>query len=95
MRARVSVCVCGHENYLNLCSQLQFVCIFVFVFCFSQVNTTPVASRAYSSGVKKVTLIPGDGIGPEISAAVQKIFTAANVPIEWEAVDVTPVRVSI
>ncbi|XP_020803455.1 probable isocitrate dehydrogenase [NAD] subunit alpha, mitochondrial isoform X2 [Drosophila serrata] len=56
------------------------------------VNTTPAASRAYSSGAKKVTLIPGDGIGPEISAAVQKIFTAANVPIEWEAVDVTPVR---
>lgn len=43
--------------------------------------------------MKKVTLIPGDGIGPEISAAVQQIFTAANVPIEWEAVDVTPVRV--
>lgn len=59
-----------------------------------QVNSTPAASRAYSSGVKKVTLIPGDGIGPEISAAVQKIFAAANVPIEWEAVDVTPVRVS-
>ncbi|GBP95244.1 Probable isocitrate dehydrogenase subunit alpha, mitochondrial [Eumeta japonica] len=55
------------------------------------VNTAPVAGRA-SSGTRKVTLIPGDGIGPEISAAVQKIFTAANVPIEWEAVDVTPVR---
>ncbi|EDX02131.2 uncharacterized protein Dyak_GE17383 [Drosophila yakuba] len=61
----------------------------------SQVNATPAASRSYSSGTKKVTLIPGDGIGPEISAAVQKIFTAANVPIEWEAVDVTPVRVSV
>ncbi|EDW26901.1 GL14780 [Drosophila persimilis] len=58
----------------------------------STVNTTPSASRAYSSGSKKVTLIPGDGIGPEISAAVQKIFAAASVPIEWEAVDVTPVR---
>ncbi|XP_017055167.1 probable isocitrate dehydrogenase [NAD] subunit alpha, mitochondrial isoform X1 [Drosophila ficusphila] len=58
----------------------------------TKVNATPAASRSYSSGTKKVTLIPGDGIGPEISAAVQKIFTAANVPIEWEAVDVTPVR---
>lgn len=45
--------------------------------------------------MKKVTLIPGDGIGPEISAAVQQIFQSANVPIEWESVDVTPVRVSI
>jgi isocitrate dehydrogenase (NAD+) len=47
-----------------------------------------------ASGGRKVTLIPGDGIGPEISAAVQKIFAVAKVPIEWEAVDVTPVRVS-
>jgi isocitrate dehydrogenase (NAD+) len=54
--------------------------------------STPIGSRTYASGVKKVTLIPGDGIGPEISAAVQKIFEAAKVPIEWEAVDVTSVR---
>ncbi|KAH9399598.1 Isocitrate dehydrogenase [NAD] subunit alpha, mitochondrial [Tyrophagus putrescentiae] len=37
-----------------------------------------------------VTLIPGDGIGPEISASVQQIFEAAKVPITWEKVDVTP-----
>lgn len=29
--------------------------------------------------MQTVTLIPGDGIGPEISAAVVKIFEAANV----------------
>ena len=29
--------------------------------------------------VKTVTMIPGDGIGPEISAAVQQIFSAAEV----------------
>ncbi|XP_053203725.1 probable isocitrate dehydrogenase [NAD] subunit alpha, mitochondrial [Panonychus citri] len=39
-----------------------------------------------------VTLIPGDGIGPEISKSVQEIFEVAKVPIEWEIVDVTPVR---
>jgi len=49
-------------------------------------------SRHYSSQARTVTLIPGDGIGPEISAAVQKIFAAANVPIDWETVDVTPVK---
>lgn len=48
----------------------------------------------YSSGVRKVTLIPGHGIGPEITVAVQKIFEAAKVPIEWDEVDVTAVRVS-
>lgn len=48
--------------------------------------------RCFASGVQKVTLIPGDGIGPEISAAVQKIFAVAKVPIDWESVDVTPVK---
>src|ERR1017187_5115546 len=31
-----------------------------------------------------VTLIPGDGIGPEISLAVQKVFAAAGAPVEWD-----------
>lgn len=41
---------------------------------------------------RSVTLIPGDGIGPEISKSVQRIFEAADVPITWEPVDVTPVK---
>jgi isocitrate dehydrogenase (NAD+) len=32
----------------------------------------------------RVTLIPGDGIGPEVTEAVVRIFNAAAVPIEWE-----------
>lgn len=60
-----------------------------------KVTASPLgATRSYSDAVRKITLIPGDGIGPEISAAVQKIFATANVPIEWDTVDVTPVRVS-
>ncbi|EGK96788.1 AGAP002728-PB [Anopheles gambiae str. PEST] len=55
-------------------------------------TVAPFGARTFASGTRKVTLIPGDGIGPEISAAVQKIFAVANVPIEWETVDVTPVR---
>ncbi len=35
---------------------------------------------------KKVTLIHGDGIGPEIVEAVKEIFAAANAPVEWENV---------
>ncbi|RKP21081.1 hypothetical protein ROZALSC1DRAFT_27478, partial [Rozella allomycis CSF55] len=42
--------------------------------------------------LRKVTLIPGDGIGPEISAAVETIFKAAKVPIAFEKVNVTPVK---
>ena len=37
--------------------------------------------------LRKVTLIEGDGIGPEICEAVVRIFSAAHVPIEWERVD--------
>src|ERR1700750_302392 len=33
---------------------------------------------------RKVTLIPGDGIGPEITEAVKKVFAAAKVAIDWE-----------
>ncbi|KAF2860512.1 3-isopropylmalate dehydrogenase [Piedraia hortae CBS 480.64] len=44
-----------------------------------------------SNGKYTVSLIEGDGIGPEISQSVKDIFSAANVPIAWEAIDVTPV----
>src|SRR5436309_8485623 len=32
----------------------------------------------------RVTLIPGDGIGPEVSAAVLRIVEAAGVDVDWE-----------
>ncbi|MHB8539458.1 MAG: isocitrate dehydrogenase (NAD(+)) [Candidatus Acidiferrales bacterium] len=31
-----------------------------------------------------ITLIPGDGIGPEVARAVQQIIAAAGVEVEWE-----------
>ncbi|VDM17852.1 unnamed protein product [Hydatigera taeniaeformis] len=46
----------------------------------------------FYSGIRTVALIPGDGIGPEISSAVKKIFAVANVPIKFATVDVTPTR---
>lgn len=35
----------------------------------------------------KVTLIPGDGIGPEVSRAVQQVLEAVGVAIDWEVVE--------
>ena len=32
-----------------------------------------------------ITLIPGDGIGPEVSGAVVKILHAAGLDVEWES----------
>jgi isocitrate dehydrogenase (NAD+) len=33
----------------------------------------------------RITLLPGDGIGPEITSAVVRIVEAAGVEIEWES----------
>ncbi|KAG2152316.1 hypothetical protein BD769DRAFT_1658737 [Suillus cothurnatus] len=42
-------------------------------------------------GVYTVTLIPGDGIGGEITDSVKEIFEHVNAPIEWEQYDVSGV----
>jgi len=34
-----------------------------------------------------VTLLPGEGIGPEVSAAVQRILEAAGVAIQWDVIN--------
>jgi len=49
------------------------------------------AGKKNSKGLYTVTLIPGDGIGPEISDSVKNIYKAANVPIQWEEVSVAPI----
>jgi isocitrate dehydrogenase (NAD+) len=35
----------------------------------------------------KVTLLPGEGIGPEVAAAVRRILDASGVQIEWEVLE--------
>ena len=35
----------------------------------------------------RITLIPGDGIGPEVTDAVLMILSVAGIPIEWERHD--------
>lgn len=37
--------------------------------------------------MKKVTLIPGDGIGPEITEAMKKVLSAAKAEVEFEEVN--------
>jgi len=36
------------------------------------------------SGKHKVTLIPGDGIGPEVADAARRVIDATGVAVEWE-----------
>lgn len=40
-------------------------------------------------GKYTVTLIPGDGIGKEITDSVKTIFAEQNVPIDWEVIEVS------
>lgn len=42
----------------------------------------------------QVTLIPGDGIGQEITESVKEIFESVNAPIEWDQYDVSGVSSS-
>ncbi len=35
----------------------------------------------------RVTLIPGDGIGPELAEAARRVLDASGVPFEWEVVE--------
>lgn len=51
-------------------------------------STESVLPKKYG-GKYTITLIPGDGIGKEITDSVQTIFRDQKVPIEWETVDVS------
>ncbi len=35
----------------------------------------------------RITLIPGDGIGPELAAATRRVLDASGVALDWEIVD--------
>ena len=37
----------------------------------------------------KITLIPGDGIGPEVADATVEVLSTLGVPIEWERVELS------
>jgi len=62
---------------------------------------TPAASQPKDAfvGVKDskgnyiVSLIEGDGIGPEISQSIKDIYAQAKVPIVWEPINVAPILV--
>ncbi|XP_036613650.1 isocitrate dehydrogenase [NAD] subunit alpha, mitochondrial-like [Trichosurus vulpecula] len=49
-------------------------------------------TRGFAGGVQTMTLIPGDGTGPEISASVMKIFDAAKAPVQWEERNMSAIK---
>ena len=34
--------------------------------------------------IHTVTLVPGDGVGPEVIRSAQRVLDAAGAPIRWE-----------
>ncbi len=62
--------------------------MFVVIPNFVSILITHQNSSKNISMVKQtVTLIKGDGIGPEIAEAIKTIFAAANAPVAWEEAD--------
>ena len=47
------------------------------------------AHRTHLIAFSQVTLIPGDGVGAEITDSVKEIFEAVNAPIEWDQFNVS------
>ena len=45
-------------------------------------------------GKHTLTMIPGDGVGPELCESVKMVFTAAGVPVEWNEIAVRLVLLS-
>ncbi|XP_066916525.1 isocitrate dehydrogenase [NAD] subunit beta, mitochondrial-like [Clytia hemisphaerica] len=40
---------------------------------------------------KLVTLIPGDGVGPELAGAVKHVFSSVGVPVDWDEIYVSDI----
>jgi isocitrate dehydrogenase (NAD+) len=44
---------------------------------------------------QRVTLIPGDGIGPELAEATRRVLDASGVEFEWEVVDAGEAMIAV
>jgi isocitrate dehydrogenase (NAD+) len=93
MQAHRSLTGFAKQVYVNSLLALKFFlrCSQSYRRYASAAPTSTFGGHKGSHGKYTVTLIPGDGIGPEISESVKTIYSTANVPIEWEEVSVTPV----
>ena len=53
--------------------------------------SAPAARAGYNRAMAhRVTLIPGDGIGPELAEATRRVLDATGIAFEWESS--TPAR---
>ena len=52
--------------------------------CICSICQPSTESVSMPKGRQTVTLVPGDGVGPEIMSSVKDVFTAAGVPVDFE-----------
>lgn len=64
----------------------------------SSVNQNDVLSEQFLKGLSKresrtkCTLIPGDGVGPELMYSLEQVFKAANCPVDFEIIHFSEVN---
>src|SRR6266478_4112293 len=67
-------------------------CAVSFLKGVAEVERGPVSTKSWLSlkifwyMTHKITLLPGDGIGPEVADAARQVIEAAGVPVEWEVI---------
>uniref|UniRef100_A0A6F9DEA1 Isocitrate dehydrogenase [NAD] subunit, mitochondrial n=1 Tax=Phallusia mammillata TaxID=59560 RepID=A0A6F9DEA1_9ASCI len=59
---------------------------------FYHLGKPSLAEAKVDSDKMRVTMIPGDGIGPELMFSVKEVFTAADVPVKFEEFWVSEVQ---
>lgn len=69
------------ENYMSYFFCIQFSTL---VCRYQPTNDSISIQFIEQEGKTKCTLIPGDGVGPELVVSVQHVFKAAGVPVEFE-----------
>ena len=51
--------------------------------------TTTAREPSRFGGIYNVTLIPGDGVGKELTQSVKEVFESLNAPVQWSEYDVS------
>ncbi|KAK6196189.1 hypothetical protein SNE40_001460 [Patella caerulea] len=53
----------------------------------------PVAEPiSHPAGRHTITMVPGDGVGPDLMASVQEVFQSAGVPVDFEEIFISEVQ---
>lgn len=64
---------------------LLFTLFLSLIICFSIIKIQSVTETVSEpAGRHVVTLVPGDGVGPEMMGSVQTIFKSAGAPVDFE-----------